>query len=74
MPREARWASVVDPAAVIAGQFDVGAVSPARLWVPTRAEAAGAPGGSGWIPASRSEAPGPPAFLLEFFGIHAETR
>ena len=39
-----------------------------RAWVPTRAPAASAPGGSGWIPVSRKgEATGPAVFLLVHF-------
>jgi len=39
-----------------------------RAWVPTRAPAANAPGGSGWIPVSRKgEATGPAVFLLVHF-------
>ena len=39
-----------------------------RAWVPTRAPAASAPGGSGWIPVSRKgEVTGPADFLLVHF-------
>src|SRR5579863_3016303 len=42
-------------------------------WVPTRAPVASAPGGSGWIPVPQGT-PGPPAFLLNHFGIYSMPR